>query len=406
MYKISLHGQTRVGCNEDAWRLTPRIWFENKTANTLYGAAFTGSRLDGVNRYAPQSGMNEAGLVFSRLATHTPENQYARNQHKKKITDPTQYLKDILHHCSTVDEVKQRIDQFDHSYFKEDVFIYVDRSGKYLLVEPFTMTLGNEANYVLSNFCPSATSAADALSLDRYRHGVEFLKHHIDTSIQFFTALSDTMHVCRKRKGDGTLLTSIWNPNEGNVTLYFYHDYQHSLRFNLSEELSKGDHLLDITKLFPPNPEFQQLADYKIPHDTPYMRVILMIAALFFAFTSIYFPVSWFKTMNTKYARVQLLLSVLSLILIAYLYVLFRNINIYYFSAPYQDRYSFWISCSSYIPIVMGLLILPLSILNYLIIKEKLWKPFPRRLFLVSNITIWLLAGLFAYWGLFSIFKP
>jgi len=46
----------------------------------------------------------------------------------------------------------------------------------------------------------------------------------MDTSITFYTALSDTMHVCRKKVGDGTLLTSIWNLNDGVTYLYFYHD--------------------------------------------------------------------------------------------------------------------------------------------------------------------------------------
>ena len=50
-YKITLGNKTILGCNEDAWRLTSRLWFENSTDKTKFGAAFTGSRFDGENGF-------------------------------------------------------------------------------------------------------------------------------------------------------------------------------------------------------------------------------------------------------------------------------------------------------------------------------------------------------------------
>lgn len=46
-YKITIGNKTILGSNEDAWRVTPKIWFENGKGNGRYGAAFTGSRFDG-----------------------------------------------------------------------------------------------------------------------------------------------------------------------------------------------------------------------------------------------------------------------------------------------------------------------------------------------------------------------
>ena len=93
MYKVTKHGKTVIGCNEDAWRTSPRIWFERAGKNVKFGAAFTGSRFDGSNGFAPQSGMNEAGLSFSRLASFTPR----RNVHGnlKPILNQTKFLKQI-----------------------------------------------------------------------------------------------------------------------------------------------------------------------------------------------------------------------------------------------------------------------------------------------------------------------
>ena len=62
-YKITIGNKTILGSNEDAWWVTPHIWFEKGKGNGEYGAAFTGSRNDGENGYAPQSRMNEMGLA-------------------------------------------------------------------------------------------------------------------------------------------------------------------------------------------------------------------------------------------------------------------------------------------------------------------------------------------------------
>jgi hypothetical protein len=217
-YKVTVGANTVVGCNEDAWRLTPHIWFETAQENKRYGAAFTGSRQDG-SMYAPQAGMNEVGLAFERLASYHPVQEKFSN--RLPIRHPTLCLKDILHQCKTVEEVREYILRYDHSFFLEDVFMYVDQSGKYLIVEPYTLTMGNEPSYVISNFCPSINSFEQATEQERYRHGIDFLKNKTDSTLAFFTALSNTMHVCREKIGDGTLLSSIWNLSKGTVHLYF-----------------------------------------------------------------------------------------------------------------------------------------------------------------------------------------
>lgn len=405
MYKITMGGKTMVGCNEDAWRLTPQIWYENGKGENIYGAAFTGSRFDGTNGYAPQSGMNDCGLSFSRLVSHTPDNTPAISENQKAITNPTKYLKDILHRCKNVEEVKYYIHQFDHSSFNEDVFIYIDRTGNYLVVEPYSMTIGHEPTYVLSNFCPSVTDESDALKLDRYRNGVTFLKNKTDTSIAFCTALSDTMHVCRNKIGDGTLLTSIWDLNSGDIHLYFYHQYNYFIRFNLQDELAKGDHILNIETFFPPNAEFAKLRDYKIPQNNYTVIIFLLISAGLFFFTSLFFLVSYFKGgKNDTYRFLKIGLCVLGLIMFYYMFVLCTNIYIFYFSAPYIDAHNLLISAASYIPCLILFLIVPLFLLNIKLFIEKIWGRFSKWLFMLNNLVYLTLIVVFAYWGLFNVF--
>lgn len=404
MYKITKDGKTIVGCNEDAWRTTPHIWFEIGTNKANYGAAFTGSRFDGKNGYAPQSGMNEYGLVFSRLSSYHPE---IKNLNKKqKITNPTFYLKDILHTCKTVEDVKKYIEKYDQSYFIEDVFIYIDKTGKYLVIEPYKIIEGNDASYVLSNFCPSITSTEDANKLKRYKNGVLFLNNQLETNLEFCKNASDTMHVCREKIGDGTLLTSIWDSSNGTINLYFYHNYEKTIQFNLKKELSKGNHILKIDSLFPENKEFEQLKNYKTIQNSNLLKLFLAATGFFFFISSIYFFINYIisRKKNKKYNSIKLIYVLLGLVLFIYMFILSTNINIYYFSAPYKDPRNLLINISSYIPFLLLALIVPLLVINYKVITERLWNNFSSFILSVNNLLYIILIGLFIYWRFYFNF--
>ncbi len=404
MYKITIGDKTIVGTNFDAYYTSPKIWFEKALKPGTYGAAFSGGRISGVNGFAPQSGMNEVGLSFSRLATATPEKNIVDMSNKKTIPNECSYLKDILHTCKSIEEVQNYISQYNHSFFNEDVFIYIEKSGRYLIVEPYTMTTGNDANYVLSNFCPSVTSDKYANSLERYHNGIEFLKNKIDATLAFATALIDTMHVCRKKVGDGTLLSSIWDLNQGLITMYFYHNYNHSIQYNLKEELAKGDHFFEIPKIFPPNAEFEKLVNYKIPQNSQSIMSFFMFCFGLFAFTGFYFFISYFrKRKSTNYSNQKILLCALCLIMGYYLIVLATNMYIFYFPSPYKDYKFSHLNIAAYIPFLTIPILISLIITNWKLLKEKTWSLFSKLLFTINNIAFLVLVMLFAYWGLYNV---
>jgi hypothetical protein len=404
MYKVTVGDKTMVGTNFDAYYLTPRIWFENAANAYTYGAAFSGGRIDGVNGYAPQSGMNEFGLSFSRLAAPTPEKNMVDMSGKKPITNPNFYLKDILHTCKTTAEVQNYINKYNHSYFQQDVFIYIDKSGKYLIVEPYTTTIGNDAKYVLSNFCPSVTDDAYRNKLARYHNGAAFLKDKIDTTVGFCTALSDTMHVCRENLGDGTLLTSLWDLRSGIISLYFYHDYKNIVQFNLKDELAKGDHFLQISKLFPPNAEFQKLCNIITPQTNQSMNMLLVLCAVVLLFSALFFFITYFiKRNSNKYSFIKLIVVILNIILAFYIFILNMNIAIFYSSAPFQDYKFTILTVAAYIPFLLLFLIIPLLRINVKVFRENSWRFISKWLFAITNLTYLILLILFTYWRLFNV---
>ena len=398
MYKVTKDGKTFVGCNEDAWRTSPRIWFETAGKSAIYGAAFTGSRFDGSNGYAPQSGMNESGLSFSRLASFTPRR--GTKGKKPPILNQTNFLKHVLHSCRTVEEVQRYVCQFDRSTFMEDVLIYIDKSGKYLIVEPYSTQIGCENTYVLSNFCPSITSQKEALKLNRYRKGIELLNSKLDTTLVFLRSLSDSMHVCRPKIGDGTLLTSIWNLNDGKIHLYFYHDYRKSRTFDLRDELQKGDHLFSIDDLFPINAEFEKLGTYITTKNTVWMMLSMMAFSFILFFLAVCFLISFMRKKDQN-NYVKMLLSILGFVLSFYVFILCTHQNIFYFPAPYEDRFSKLVSLAAYVPNILGLIILPLIYWNFLVMKAKSWTFITRNLFLLNILIYVILLCFFLYWRLF-----
>jgi len=397
-YKVTVDGITRYGMNYDTWFVNPRIWFETKG----YGAAFTGANYQGGNDLTPQAGMNEFGLSFGTLATPTPENGKSPAL-KKEITSRSEYLKSILHSCKNVDEVKSFIEQYDHSRFSNDVFIYTEPSGKYLIVEPYELITGNQNKYVLANFCPSTISDFSSIKQQRYINGSAFLKSKIDTSLEFCKALSDTMHVCRNKIGDGTLLTSIWDLNNGNVHLYFYHDYSRQVQFNIKEELAKGDHFYEIASLFPFNAEYQKLIDFKTPMNSDIIYWLLLACLWLFAFSFLYFLIGYFRNRKTKYAGYKLLLALLGFCLVYYMVKLETEMGIFYFPAPYKGYKFGLLDLASYLPFLIALLFIPVLIINRRVLKESTWKNTSKFLFTANSIAYFLLIVMFSYWGFYNV---
>lgn len=399
MYKTTLGNKTMVGTNEDAWRTSPHIWFES-AKNGAYGCCFTGSREIGVNKYAAQSGMNEHGLTFSRLASYHPENK-SDLKNLKLIENPDQFLMEVMRSCKNIDDVYKLMIQYDRRCFLEDVFVYIEPSGNYLVVEPFQLIRGSDPSFVQSNFCPSITQEEDRRKQDRYRTGRDILNEKVDTSLSFCANLCDQMHVCRDKIGDGTLLSTIWNTKDLKMTLFFYHNFSKSISFDLMDELEKGDHQLAISNLFPSNTEFEKLKNYVTPFNTPWLRITMALVGCFFLFSSLIFFISSFKPSQQKTSKIiRFIFAFILLSSFCYVFVLATNISSFYFTSPFQATSSKLITTASYLPyFILGLVII-LLILFWTKRKNVSWNRFSIGLFILNSIGLSALFVGFFYWNL------
>jgi hypothetical protein len=242
MFKVTMYGKTMVGNNEDYWNPNTRIWFERGKDNE-YGVVFVGYA-----DFWPQGGMNQAGLVFDGFAM--PYLAINDRSGKKELSND--FLRDIMKKCTTVDEVKKYFAQCNLTGLETSMFLFIDKTGKYIVVEGDSLITGNNQCYVLSNFYPSQVKDESKIDIPIYQKGKRLLESRRDTSISFCASVMDTMHQ-ETKWGGGTLYTTLYDLKDGIIYLYFFHDYDHVVKFNLNQELEKSDHILVIPELFPEN---------------------------------------------------------------------------------------------------------------------------------------------------------
>jgi tetratricopeptide (TPR) repeat protein len=246
MFKLTMNGKTMVGNNEDFWNPNSRIWFEQGKANE-YGAIYVG-----YDNFWPQGGMNQAGLIFDGFSM----DYLVISDTLGKKSLGVNFLRNIMKKCTVVDDVKKYLSQYSLQGLETSMFLFIDKTGKYLVVEGDSLIIGNDQSYVLSNFYPSQIKEESEIDIPSYHNGKRLLEDKKDTSISFCSSVMDTMHQERDW-GGGTMYTTIYDLNEGIIYLYYFRDYAHVVKFNLNQELKKSDYSLIIPELFPENKKGQ-----------------------------------------------------------------------------------------------------------------------------------------------------
>lgn len=334
-FRMEFNGAVVVGCNEDAWRLTPHIWIEHRDQHS---ACFTGSRAIAQGRFAPQSGMNSAGLVFTRLAAHSVVQPEHPSHSLPSIADDAAFLTEILLTCSSVSEVATKVEQFNRSRFLGDVLMFVDAAGTALVVEPYALVWpDDDGAYLISNFCPSSTPEEDRRNLGRYRLGMELMESGEDVAP---VQLSKSMAVDRPRHGDGTLLTSLWEPEGQRVTLYFYHDFDEAVTIDLRAAWAEGWTIKPIEELFSRNEGFQRLKWHPTPHQYEGGREVFAgVGLLLMAISFLWWRqrIRWAQAAAIAWSG-------------AFMVLLAAHQPIWYFPLPYEHAEWPWVAWASWSP--------------------------------------------------------
>lgn len=404
MYKITANGVTVVGNNEDSWRTDPQIWFE-PASEGKFGAVYVG--YSGKN--GPEGGMNEYGLVFDAFTMRTKKDMPEKDPAKKDFS--FDLFKSVLETCKNIEDVYNYLIQFNlHAIngspiFNGGMFMFADKSGNYLIAEADSIVTGNDETFLLANFSVSDTKNLSEVRIPRYLRGKAYLNNNNMPSSEqeFCKGLSAAMGENRAKVGDGTLYTTIYRLEEGTVHVYFFHDFEHEIVFNLHDELSKGPHKYILSQLFPENEGFKKFIHYITPQNNQIIFYLLILLALLFAYTTVHFLKKFFQKNEINQRASSLLIAALNVMLIYFIYVLLRHEAIYYYPSPYSDPSSLLISISSYLPFLLLLIFLPILRKCLAIRKSNDWSKVSRILLYSNLASTLLLIILFTYWGFYSI---
>lgn len=261
-FKSTNNGRTFIGCNEDAWSINAQVRFEqgcHGDYGAIYFDHFNGHPL---RQQGPQLGMNEAGLVFDGLTIQPHEVTPVPGRPQVRFDD---LMPMLMRTCASVQEVAKRMRTYDLSWLTRSMLFFADRQGGYLIVENDTMILGHDPAYAVSNWRMGTCSDPATIPIPRLQRGRELLLSGKGASFEEAENVLSTMTVCRPKMGEGTFFSVLFDPQEAQAHLYFYHDFSQCVTFDLKEELAKGDRTVDMASLFGARPEYDRLKSYLTP---------------------------------------------------------------------------------------------------------------------------------------------
>lgn len=334
-FKITQGGRTLVGNNEDAWSTNAQVRFE-QGKNGEHGAIYFG-HYNGLpfRPMVDQVGMNEAGLVFDGLGIQPK--QVAPTPGVLYVPFQT-LMPRVMRTCSTVHEAAALLREHDLSWLTRSMLFLVDRNGEYLIVEADTMMFGNDPSIALGNWRMSSCSDPNAIPIPRLQAGRALLAEGIDTTMNAARDVLHHMRACRAKMGEGTLFSTLFDTQRATARLYFYHDFDHVVEFDLQRELARGDRTLAMVDFFPPNMEYQRLEAYITPfHERWLFWTLTLVGALFLVWIPIgglLLLARLIKRLRSKDGKpiLPLLLTVLiSVLFVPLIGVLLTNEGVYYF---------------------------------------------------------------------------
>lgn len=390
-FTVTHNGRTYIGNNEDAWSINPQVRFEQGRDGgygAIYFGHYNGHPLRGM---IDQLGMNEMGLVYDGL----------RILHKKTAPTPglrqlhfNELMPHVLRTCTTVQEAAALLRTYDRSITPQALIFMADKHGGWLIVENDTIIEGHDPWYAVGNWRMGSCSDPATIPIPRLQEGRQLLAAGTGGSLEEARDVLARMSVCRKKLGEGTLFSTLFDPAAGKAHLYFYHDFNEAVTFDLHEELAKGDRTMDMASLFGTRPEFERLKRYITPfHQRWLFWGMLALAAL----AGIAGLLALIGLVRGMAARVKgraapfgmpLLLGLVSAAVLALTGVLLMQEGVYYFGLGDAAPMLAWL------PVVFILLSAALLYTTWRTRGERKWP-------LVLGATITLpLIGLLGYWGM------
>jgi uncharacterized protein (TIGR03435 family) len=237
--------QVLVGNNEDWNNPSTRLWFVPGKSGS-YGRMYVG-----FNDLTPQGGMNEHGLWFDGFAA----DPISAAGSADLPSFPGNIVDTAMAECRTVAEVVRLFGRYNRNFLAEGILMFADASGDAVSIERNAMVRKTRGHFVQTNFHQSRSGQRGKDRFDTASSMLEAARE--DVSIDLFRRILAATH---QKGGYPTLYSNIYDLRSRTMHLYYFHDFDRVVTFNLADELKKGSRVLDIRALFPKNTEADAFA--------------------------------------------------------------------------------------------------------------------------------------------------
>lgn len=258
-------GRVLVGNNEDYSNPRTKIRFVPATPGS-YGRMYVG-----FDDMWPQGGMNERGLWFDGFATPA-----VKVPPSDLPSFPGNIVDRAMAECATVEEVVNLFGRYNRRWLNRGVLMFADASGDAVSIEPAAIVRKTRGHFVQTNFYQSR-GQGDTPDR-RFTIATSMLERAgNDVSIDLFRRILAETH---QNGSNPTLYSNVYDLQSRTMHLYYFHDFDRVVTFNLAEELKKGERVLDIPSLFPANAEADAFAakNRRDPGWTPGIAAVVALA--------------------------------------------------------------------------------------------------------------------------------
>jgi hypothetical protein len=245
-----------IGNNLDVENVFARVWFIPSDEDH-YGRMCFGTEQ---SSWIAEGGMNDQGLYISVNALL----RFTDWQPDPALPDweawegwfETGVPDGILAMCATVEDALEVFRSYNLLTLKHVKFLMADKSGRSVMVEWHDGELrilerGDVPYQVSTNFVYAACSP-DSIPCYRYKLATrQFEDPKTNAPVDQIKKVLNLTHM---EFNTPTVYSNICNLNTGDVTLYYFHDFETSYTFNLHQKLTEGKQAFQLSELFPEKP--------------------------------------------------------------------------------------------------------------------------------------------------------
>jgi len=261
---MSKNGIVLTGNNEDYTEPRTKIWFI-PASKKGYGRVYVGFDSPTLPD-SFQGGMNEHGLFMDMNAV----NPTGWQRDSGKPTFNGDLVEKILANFTTVPEVVEFFQQHNVPDLNVLKVPIADAKGNSVIIEwgqGAQHFIFKEGDYQIStNFIQSNCQNADEYPCQRYQIADQILKNAESATVDVIRSVLSATHfdICSP-----TLYSNICDLKQKRLYLYFFHNFEEAVVYDLDKELKKGNASYPIPSLFPTTPfaahQYNQLGS-KIAH--------------------------------------------------------------------------------------------------------------------------------------------